>query len=141
MDQQLVGEFIYNQWMLIAALIIILALLAKSFIGTKGVKDVNPADAIALINRQDAVVLDVRKDDEFSEGHVLNSIHIPVGLLENRIQELEKYKAKPIIVNCRSGNRSNTACNLLRKQGFGSIYKLNGGILAWKNANLPLTKT
>jgi rhodanese-related sulfurtransferase len=134
------GEFIVSQWMLFAALAIILGLLIKSFLGEAGITNINPSRAIQLINHEDAVVLDVRLDDEFKEGHVLDSVHIPVGLLQNRIQELEKYKAKPIIVNCRSGHRSTSACGVLRKQGFASVYKLQGGILAWKNANLPLTK-
>jgi len=135
-----IGEFIVSQWMLFAALVIILALLIRSFVGEAGITSINPSRAIQLINHEEAVVLDVRMDDEFKEGHVLDSVHIPVGLLQNRIQELEKYKAKPIIVNCRSGHRSTSACGVLRKQGFASVYKLQGGILAWKNANLPLTK-
>ncbi len=136
-----IGEFIVSQWMLFAALAIILGLLIKSFLGDAGITNINPSRAIQLINHEDAVVLDVRLDDEFKEGHVLDSVHIPVGLLQNRIQELDQYKAKPIIVNCRSGHRSTSACGVLRKQGFSSVYKLQGGILAWKNANLPLTKS
>ena len=126
--------------MLFAALLVITFLLARSFAGAKGIKDVNATEAVRLINQQDAVVLDVRTEDEFKGGHVLNSIHIPVGLLQNRINELEDYKSKPVIVNCRTGNRSAAACSVLRKQGFTSIFKLQGGILAWENANLPLIK-
>lgn len=135
------SEFFAEQWALFAALAIILFLLARSFAGTKGVKDINTNEAVRLINHENAVVLDVRMDDEFKDGHVINSIHIPVGLLQNRMGELEKHKDQPIIVNCRSGNRSVSACNMLRKQGFASIYKLQGGIMAWKNANLPLSKS
>ena len=135
------SEFIAEQWMLFSALAIILFLLARSFVSAKGVKDINANEAVRLINHEDAVVLDVRMDDEFKDGHVLNSIHIPVGLLQNRIGELEQHKSKPIIVNCRSGNRSASACSVLYKQGFTSVYKLQGGIMAWKNANLPLSKS
>lgn len=126
--------------MLFTALAIILFLLTKSFVGGKGFKAINTNEAVRLINHEDAVVLDVRMDDEFKQGHVLNSIHIPVGLLQNRISELEEHKSRPVIVNCRSGNRSASACNMLRKQGFTSVYNLQGGIMAWKNANLPLNK-
>ena len=133
-------EFVTEQWMLFAALLVIVFLLTRSFAGSKGVKDINASEAVRLINQQDAVVLDVRMEDEFKDGHVLNSIHIPVGLLQNRINELENHKSNPIIVNCKTGNRSVAACGVLRKQGFTSIYKLQGGIMAWKNANLPLTK-
>lgn len=133
-------EFIVHQWMLFLALVVIIVLLVKSWIGVKGVKNIKPLEAISLINHENAVVLDVRLENEFKEGHILNSIHIPVGALQNQIKTLEKYKSAPIIVNCRTGNRANSACTLLRKQGFNNIYKLEGGILAWQNANMPLTK-
>jgi rhodanese-related sulfurtransferase len=134
-------DFVIHQWILFLILVVIIALLVKSFVGTRGVKNIQPFQAVQLINHQNAVVLDVRLDDEFKQGHVVNSIHIPVGVLQNRIKELEKYKSRPIIVNCRSGSRSATACSVLRKQGFESVYKLEGGILSWQNANLPLNKT
>jgi rhodanese-related sulfurtransferase len=134
-------DFVINQWILFLVLVVIIALLIKSFVGTRGVTNIQPVQAVQLINHQNAVVLDVRLDDEFKQGHVINSIHIPVGVLQNRIKELEKYKSHPIIVNCRSGSRSAAACAVLRKQGFEAVYKLEGGILSWQNANLPLSKT
>jgi rhodanese-related sulfurtransferase len=134
------GEFLTNHWMLTLSFTMILALLIRSFIGIRGVNNVKPMEAIQLINHNQAVILDVRLENEFKEGHILNSIHIPVGLLHNRIKELDKYKSKPIIINCRSGNRSTTASGILRKQGFEAVHILTGGIMAWKNANLPLHK-
>lgn len=133
-------EFASEQWILFAMLGVIVALLVRSFLNSWGVKNVAPSEAVQLINRENAVVLDVRTDEEFKQGHILNSKHIPVGLLSNRIGELEKHKSSPIVVICRSGNRSAAACSVLRKQGFNPIYQLAGGVVAWQNANLPLTK-
>ncbi len=138
MDQLV--AFVSEQWMLFAALVFILVMLANSFISTWGVKNVGPNEAIALINRQDGIVLDVRTDDEYNAGHIVNSVHIPVGLLSQRIGELSKHKSQPIVVTCRTGNRSATACSMLRKQGFDPIYRLAGGVTAWQSANLPLAK-
>lgn len=132
--------FATEQWFLFAALMVILALLAQSIFGSWGLKNVPPSEAVALINRQNAVVLDVRTDDEYKQGHIVNSVHIPVGMLPHRMTELQKHKAHPLVVICRSGNRSNQACALLRKQGFDAVYGLAGGIVAWQNANLPLEK-
>lgn len=73
-------------------------------------------------------------------GHIINSVHIPLGTLNNRLNELEKYKSRPIIVGCRSGQRSAAACTTLKKQGFETVYNLSGGVMGWQNANLPLTK-
>lgn len=132
--------FAAQQWHLLLALVVIIALLAHSFLSSMGIKNVPPNEAVALINRQNAVVLDVRTDDEYKQGHIINSIHIPVGLLARRINELEPHKAQPLVVVCRTGQRSIQACSLLRKQGFAALYALAGGITAWQAANLPLAK-
>ncbi|MCW8826926.1 MAG: rhodanese-like domain-containing protein [Gammaproteobacteria bacterium] len=133
-------EFSINHWDLVVALIIILMMMFGGGImrRIRGYKEVVAFDAVALMNRQDAIYVDVREDKEYAEGHVLDSIHIPLGQLINRITELDSYRAQPIIVGCRSGNRSAMGCARLRKQGFEQVYNLKGGILAWQNANLPL---
>ena len=104
-----------------------------------GFKDVKAAEAVRRINKEDAVVLDVREDKEYESGHIVNSVHIPLGLLESRLKELEKYREKPLIVTCRSGDRALKACAQLKTQGY-QVSKLEGGILSWQAANLPLTK-
>lgn len=123
-------------------LALILALLFGSNIYSviSGVEQISPADAILKINHERALVIDVREDKEFVEGHIINSLHIPVGSMQQRLNELEKHKDKQIIISCRSGARSNSACNILRKQGFENVFNLKGGIMAWQNANLPLSK-
>lgn len=106
----------------------------------RGIKDVDCQGAMQLINHKQAIVLDVREDSEYQSGHVLNARHIPLGKLSQRVGELEKYREQPIVVVCRSGNRSCAASALLGKQGFSQIYNLNGGVTAWRKANLPLEK-
>ena len=133
-------SFATQQWYLLLALVVIVAMLVHSFVGAAGVNNVPPSEAVALINRQNAIVLDVRTDDEYKQGHIINSVHIPVGLLASRINELERHKTHPLVVICRTGQRSTQACSILRKQGFESLYGLAGGIVAWQSANLPLAK-
>ena len=106
----------------------------------RGIKEVNTSAALQLINHKNAVVLDVRESSEYDAGHVLNAKLVPLGKIKERIGELEKYKDKPIVVVCRSGNRSGTACFILGKQGFSQAYNLAGGVLAWQKAGLPLEK-
>lgn len=134
--------FISNHWDLFTALVIIIALLfGSTFINAiRGIDQVGPADATHLINHQDAIVLDVREDKEFTGGHIINSIHIPMGNVQSRISELEKHKSQPVIVSCRSGARSNSVCGMLKKNGFENVSNLKGGIMAWQNASLPLKK-
>src|SRR5574340_192987 len=106
----------------------------------RGIKEVDCTAALQLINHKNALVLDVREDSEYQLGHILNSTLIPLGKLNERIGELEKYKELPIVVVCRSGNRSGTACTLLGKRGFTQAYNLAGGVTAWQKASLPLEK-
>jgi rhodanese-related sulfurtransferase len=106
----------------------------------RGIKEVDIAAALQLINHKNAAILDVREQSEYDTGHVLNSKLIPLGKLKERMGEMEKYKDRPILVVCRSGNRSGTACFLLGKQGFTQAYNLAGGVQAWQKSNLPLEK-
>jgi rhodanese-related sulfurtransferase len=105
-----------------------------------GVPEVDTLEAVQLINHQDALLLDVREDSEYESGHIPNSKHIPAGRVGERLKELEKFKGKPVVVLCRSGNRSTAACSLLRKQGFADVRSLKGGIEAWQQASLPVKK-
>ncbi len=135
-------EFTNNHPMLVGSFFAILTLLVFNLFGSRfrGYNVASPADATILINRNDAVVLDVRTDKEFNEGHIINSIHIPQSNIKERLAEIEKYKHKPIIVSCRTGQRSAQVCGQLKKQGFDHIYNLSGGIMAWQTANFPLTR-
>ena len=136
------SNFVVNHWQLFLALAILVTLVVREPLmrGAHGYTGVGPVEATGLINHQDAIVLDVREDNEFKEGHILHALHIPVSRMSSRIHELEKYRTRPIIVACLSGSRSGRVCSLLRKQGFESVYNLDGGLLAWQNANLPVTQ-
>ena len=118
------------------------AMLLWSIFGNRirGIKEVDSIAALQLINHKNAIVLDVREEDEYKAGHVLNSTLIPLGKLKQRIGELEKYRDRSIVVVCRSGIRSATACVTLGKLGFTQAYNLAGGMNAWQKAKLPLEK-
>ena len=105
-----------------------------------GIKQVTPNDAVLLINRSDAIVLDVRDDAEFAGGHLPEATHISLSQLAGRLAELEKYKAKPVLVHCQAGMRSASACGILRRHEFAQVYNLQGGINAWVEAKLPVVK-
>jgi rhodanese-related sulfurtransferase len=117
-------------------------MLLWSFFGNRlrGIKGVDTVAALQLINHKDALVLDVREQAEYDNGHLLNAKLIPLNKLEERIGEIEKYRERPIVVVCRSGQRSASAISTLNKQGFAQAYNLEGGVYAWQKANLPLEK-
>lgn len=135
------GSFVLNHWELFLALSVILGMLAATGMGAglAGIHQVDPVRAIQLISHEGAVVLDVRELEEYRQGHVLNSVHIPLAQLRNDAKPLQKHRSKPIITVCRSGARSLQAGRLLRQHGFDTVYNLKGGIQAWRSANLPVS--
>ena len=135
------AQFLQDNWMLVSLTVVSGAMLLWSFIGSRlsGVEQADTLKATRLFN-DDALVLDVREDKEYAAGHIPKAKHIPLGQLAGRLKELEKFKTKPILVTCRSGQRSARACGMLKKAGFETVYNQAGGIIAWERANLPVTQ-
>lgn len=106
-----------------------------------GAVSVRPTEAVTLMNRNNALVLDVRETSEFATGHITGAKHIPLAQLNERLSELSKHKNKAIIVNCQHGIRSAKACSILRNNEFTEVYNLQGGIAAWETAKLPVLKS
>jgi rhodanese-related sulfurtransferase len=103
-------------------------------------QEVGAFDAVQLINRKDAVVIDVRDVGEYEAGHIAGARHVPERQLAERLKELEKFRDQPMIVTCRSGTRSGVAVQVLRRNGFNEAVNLRGGIGAWEQAGMPLKR-
>ena len=128
--------FIDNIFFVAIALISGGALLWPSL--TQRGKRASPQQITQLINCGKALILDVRDGAEFAGGHLPDAKNIPLGELAGRIGELDKFKAKSVIVVCQSGARAATAAGLLQKAGYADVVNLDGGVAAWKAAGLPL---
>lgn len=137
MDQFI--EFATNNWMLFLSLAGAMILLAFTE-GKKGGKNVSIHDATRMINKEDAVVLDIRNNNEFKTGHILSSINITAADIDKRIGELEIHKEKPIIVVCNLGQTSAAVAKKLHIAGFENVTRMKGGITEWKGQNLPVVK-
>lgn len=131
-------EFIQQNIMLVLLAVTSGAMLAFTSFGGRGRVSVN--EATQLINRDDAQVIDLRDAADFAGGHLVGAHNIPAAKLGESAAELEKLKGKPLIVCCATGARSGKAAATLRKQGFGPVHDLEGGIDAWRTAGLPLTR-
>jgi len=140
MDQLI--TFASHNTILVVAIVLVSLMLIHSLVGEKlrGYSSVSPTESTQMINHDDALILDVRESNEYSEGHIINSLHIPLSGLKNRMKDLDKHKTKKVIVACRSGHRSSQACATLKKEGFEKVFNLRGGVMAWESANLPLIK-
>lgn len=105
-----------------------------------GGNEVNVADAVRLINQKDALLIDVREPAEYAAGHIPHARNVPAGEVKERLKDFEKFKAKPVIVHCRNGQRSGAAASAFRQAGFAEAVKLRDGLTAWEQANLPVQK-
>ena len=132
-------EFLSQQWMLATALLVLLAMLFFHE-SRKGAKAVSPQELSNLVNKEDAVVLDIRDSAEFKKGHIINAISMPHGQVATRMSELEKYKQKPVILVCKMGQHSGMVSKQLKAAGFEQLFKLGGGLAEWQQSQLPLVK-
>jgi rhodanese-related sulfurtransferase len=107
---------------------------------SRGGVAVGPNDAVRLMNAG-AVVLDVRKAEEFAASHIIDARNIPQAELAQQADSLKKYREKPVIVCCESGVTGNAAVTTLKSQGFTKVVNLRGGLSAWRQENLPLVSS
>ncbi len=132
--------FVQNNIALIMIAVVSGGILLWELLLRRSGSEVGTLVAVQLINYKDALVLDVRESSEYDAGHIPNSKHIPSDKIEDRLQELEKFKDKPILVIYRSGVNSGATNSLLHKHGFVHVHNLAGGIDTWKQENLPMVK-
>jgi rhodanese-related sulfurtransferase len=135
-------KFFIDNWFLFLAAVVSGGLLVWPLLnkGAGGAGKVSPADAVQLMNREKAVLIDVSEPPEFAAGHVVGSRSVPLATLEAS-KDLPKNKALPLIVVCATGARAGRAAATLKRLGFGNVRPLAGGLQAWRAANLPLEKT
>ncbi|MEO3991443.1 rhodanese-like domain-containing protein [Pseudocitrobacter cyperus] len=126
----------------IAWIALLVAVLFTTFKGLASkVKVITRGEATRLINKEDAVVVDLRQRDDFRKGHIAGSINLLVADVKaNNVGELEKHKNKPVIVTDASGMQAQEPANALIKAGFEQVYVLKEGIAGWSGENLPLVR-
>ena len=133
-------KFLIDNWMLISVALASGAMLLWPVIQGATSTGLSAAHAVQLINRERAVVVDVSDAQEFAAGHVGGARNVPVAQLEQRLPEVVKNKALPLILVCATGARANRALAVAKKLGYEKAQVLAGGLKAWKEANLPVEK-
>ena len=131
--------FLAEQWILLSILSVLVAALVV-FEGRKGGKALSHHEVTRMLNRDEAVVVDVRDGKEFSAGHIVDAIHIPYLKLADRSSELEKHRSKTIVVVDKMGQHAGAAGKTLKDKGF-TVNRLQGGISEWQSQNLPVVKS
>ncbi len=134
-------SFVLDNWYLfVTALVSGGLLLWPTLTGGLGGGRVSAADAVRLINRERAVLIDISEPAEYAAGHAVGARSVPLAGLETS-RELPKNKSLPLVVVCPTGTRAPRAVALLKKLGFENTTALAGGLAAWRAANLPTEKT
>jgi rhodanese-related sulfurtransferase len=134
-------KFILDNWLLIAIALSSGSLLLWPILQGAAAPGVSPTEAVQLMNRDKAIVVDVCSGEEYAAGHVAGARHVPLNELESRLPEVAKNKSLPLIMVCASGMRSKRAQSIATKLGYEKVHSLQGGLQAWKDANLPVEKS
>ena len=132
-------EFIGNHPFLVGTFALLLVLFIRNE-SRRGGNSVSPQQLVDMVNRQNAVVVDIRERKEYQAGHIVDSVNVPYSALESRLDELKNYRDRPIVVACKMGQTAGAAGTVLRKKGFENVSRLTGGMAEWRNQNLPVVK-
>jgi rhodanese-related sulfurtransferase len=134
-------KFLIDNWYLILAAVVSGGMLLWPLLQRgSGAGKLTTSEAVMLINREKAVLIDVSEPREFASGHAAGAKNVPLGGLETS-SELPKNKALPLVVLCPTGSRASRAVAILRKLGYQNSRALAGGLAAWREANLPIEKS
>lgn len=133
-------DFITQNWLLFLVAIVSGAMLLQPMLqGGSSAVSIGPSEAVRLINREKAVLVDVGEAREYEAEHAAHAVNVPFGQLASS-GELPKNKATPVVLLCPSGSRAGRAASLLRKQGYEKACALSGGTRAWREASLPVER-
>ena len=132
-------EFALHHYLLVGIFIVLLiAFLVNE--GKRGGAAITTGSLVSMINREGAVVLDVRDHKDFAQGHIAGSVNIPFSNLDERVSELEPYKDKPVVLVCKMGQHAGAAGRKLKAGGFNNVRRLAGGMAEWTGNSLPVVK-
>lgn len=136
-------EFSLRHWELWLVFFVTLTLLLTFELHAKltGTLPLSVQEAIFKVNREDAIFLDVRDTLSFKKGHIAESINIPFSELKTKLNELDSFRERPIIINYSQGQSHHKIGRLLKNAGFAKCYHLKGGMVSWQNAALPIFKS
>jgi len=137
------SEFVLNNLLLFAALVVVMVMLIKAELDHQANKGsfLSPSMATRLMNNHDDVlIIDIRTVADFKKGHIKGAKNMPLSDFAKGVDGLSDDKDKPVLIYCNSGNTVTRAIKLLKNAGFEQVNNLDGGIAAWKEANMPLAK-
>lgn len=132
-------EFIGNHYILVSVFVFLLVAFVVNE-GKRGGAAISPNNLVNLVNRNGAVVIDIRDKKDFGNGHIAGAMNIPFSSIDSRVGELESYKEKPIVLVCKMGQHAGSIGRKLKSQGFEDVRRLSGGMAEWGANSFPVVK-
>ena len=131
--------FLIDYWYFSVPLFFFIFLFAFSEMN-KGGKKIEPNELTRLVNKENAILIDLRKKEDYENGHIMTALNYPHQEFDNQMHELEKFKDRPIILVCDMGRNSANTGEKLKKAEFEKTFRLNGGMMTWTQENLPVVQ-
>ena len=132
-------EFIGNHYILVSVFVFLLVAFVVNE-GKRGGAAISPNNLVNLVNRNGAVVIDIRDNKDFGNGHIAGAMNMPFSSIDSRVGELESYKEKPIVLVCKMGQHAGSIGRKLKSQGFEDVRRLSGGMAEWGANSFPVVK-
>ena len=132
-------EFIGNHLILVSVFVFLLVAFVINE-GKQGGSAISPMNLVTLVNKEGAVIVDIRDSKDFSAGHIAGATNMPYATFDSRIGELESFKDKPVVLVCKMGQHSGAIGRKLRAANFENVRRLSGGMAEWSASNLPVVK-
>ena len=132
-------DFVTNHYVLVG----VFAFLLVAFVineGKQGGAAITPTNLVNLVNREGAMLMDIRDTKEYSSGHIAGALSMPIASIDARIGELESYKDKPVVLVCKMGQHASATGRKLKALGFENVRRLSGGMSEWTASSLPVVK-
>ena len=132
-------DFATNHYVLVGAFVFLLVAFVINE-GKQGGAAITPTNLVNLVNREGAMLLDIRDTKEYSSGHIAGAVSMPVSSIDARIGELESHKDKPVVLVCKMGQHASATGRKLKALGFENVRRLSGGMSEWTASSLPIVK-
>ena len=132
-------DFVTNHYVLVSFFVFLLVAFVINE-GKQGGAAITPTNLVNLVNREGAMLLDIRDSKEYSFGHIAGAVSMPVSSIDARIGELESHKDKPLVLVCKMGQHASATGRKLKALGFENVRRLSGGMSEWTASSLPVVK-
>ncbi|MBQ62664.1 MAG: sulfurtransferase [Gammaproteobacteria bacterium] len=132
-------EFAGNHYILVSILLFLIVVFVINE-GKQGGAAITPTSLVTLVNREGAVIVDIRDGKEFSGGHIAGAVSMPFSSFDSRVDELESFRDKPVVIVCKMGQHAGTIGRRLKAKGYENVRRLAGGMGEWTASNLPVVK-